>query len=79
MPGSDDHFGNFSRWTDKKLAEAERQYPVGDLRGDELRAEINRRRGRSEHLYTLWATVAAAISALGSMIAAIASLLALRH
>jgi hypothetical protein len=79
MASSEEYFGNFSRWTDKKLADAERQYTAGDLRGEELRAEMNRLRGHREQRYTLWATVAAAISALGSMIAAIASLLTLRH
>jgi hypothetical protein len=49
------------------------------LRRDELRAEMNRRSGRRSQRYILWATVFAAISAFGSMVAAIATLLALRH
>jgi hypothetical protein len=59
-------FGN----GDKELAEAERRYTACG----EPRAEMKRRRGRGAR-YALWAAVAA-----GSMLAAIASLLALyRH
>jgi hypothetical protein len=30
---------HFTEWTDQKLAEKERSYSIGDIYGDELRAE----------------------------------------
>jgi hypothetical protein len=36
-------FGNFGTWSLKELIDKERSFPVGDRRGAELQAEINRR------------------------------------
>lgn len=36
-------FGNFSAWPLKELIEKERSFPVGDMRGAELKTEIDRR------------------------------------
>ena len=62
-------------WTNKELAERLRQYPSGvdPLHGPNLRAEIERRQNQRNRRYTLAAVILAAISALGSMAAAIAS------
>lgn len=70
-------FGNFSEWPLKELLAKERTFTVGDMRGAELQAEITRRRSKRDRQYVLAGVIAAAISAFGSMIAAIASLLAL--
>lgn len=43
-------FGNFSQWSLKELIEAERSFTVGDRRGDEIRAEIDRRIAAKERL-----------------------------
>jgi hypothetical protein len=74
---SDREFGNFSEWPLKKLIEKERSFTVGDLRGTELKAEIQRRYDVRNQRYLLATLIAAATSAFGSMIAAIASLAAL--
>jgi hypothetical protein len=70
-------FGNSSAWSLKELIEKERSFTVGDMRGAELRAEINRRLAQSNQRYVLAGVIAAAVSAFGSMIAAIASLISL--
>jgi hypothetical protein len=74
---SDREFGNFSEWPLKKLIEKERSFAVGDLRGTELKAEIQRRYDARNQRYLRATLIAAAASAFGSMIAAIASLAAL--
>jgi hypothetical protein len=67
----------FSELTDKELGQKERSYPIGDSYGDELRLEINRRDGKRSQRYVLAGIIVAAVSAFGSMIAAIASLIAI--
>jgi hypothetical protein len=76
---SERKFGNFSEWSLKELIEKERSFPVGHLDGAELRAEINRRYTQRNQRYVLASIIAAAISALGSMVAAIASLMVALH
>jgi hypothetical protein len=70
-------FGNFSQWPLKELMEKERSFTVGDMRGEELKAEIQRRRAVQNQRYVRAGAFLAAISAVSSIIAAIASLLAL--
>lgn len=70
-------FGNFSAWPLKELIEKERSFTVGDVRGAELKAEIDRRLTQSNQQQLRTSTIAAAVSAIGSMIAAIASLVSL--
>jgi hypothetical protein len=70
-------FGNFSVWPLKELQAKARTFTVGDMRGKEIQAEIDRRLIERNQRYALAGTVAAAVSALGSMVAAIASLLAI--
>jgi len=76
---SDREFGNFSQWSLKDLVEKERSFTVGDLRGAELQAEIKRWYDQPNQQYLLATLIAAAVSAFGSMIAAIASLAARQH
>jgi hypothetical protein len=68
--------GNFSEWTYKKLKQTERSYPIGHLIGEEIRLEIKRRQAERNQQYVLAGVVAAAFAALGSMVAAFASLMA---
>ena len=70
-------FGNFSQWPLKELIEKERSFTVGDMRGAELKAEIERRRAAQNQCYVRAGAILAAISAVAAIIAAIASLLAL--
>src|SRR5689334_18124069 len=70
-------FGNFSAWALKELNEKERSFTVGDMRGAEIKAEIDRRMAQRNQRQLLTSTIAAAVSAIGSMIAAVASLIAL--
>jgi hypothetical protein len=70
-------FGNFSKWSLKELRAKERSFTVGDMRGAEIQAEIKRRLAQRNQWYILASVIAAAVSAFGSMIAAIASLLEL--
>jgi hypothetical protein len=74
---SEREFGNFSQWPLKELIAKERSFTVGDMRGTELKAEIQRRYDARNQRYLLATLIAAATSAFGSMIAAIASLAAL--
>ena len=67
----------FHEWTRNELRTKERVYPIADEYGEEIRAEIIRRAALRNERYLLASVVVAAISALGSMIAAIATLLAL--
>ncbi len=69
--------GNFSAWPLKELIEKERSFTVGDMRGAELKAEIDRRIAQRSQRQLLTSTIAAAVSAIGSMIAAVASLISL--
>jgi hypothetical protein len=66
-----------SEWSEKELLKKERSYPIGDTYGDELRAEISRRHVQRNQRYMLAGVVVAAISAIGSMLAAVASLLSI--
>lgn len=70
-------FGNFSQWPLKELIEKERSFTVGDSRGAEIKAEIDRRLAQSSQRKLRISTIAAAVSAFGSMIAAIVSLISL--
>ena len=70
-------FGNFSQWPLKELIEKERSFTVGDKRGSELKAEIERRRAASGDRYTKAGAILAAISAVAAIVAAVASLLTL--
>ena len=64
-------------WSRDELLKQERGYPLGQRQGDQIRAEIIRRAALRNERYLLLGIIVAAISALGSMIAAIATLLAL--
>jgi hypothetical protein len=68
-------------WTNRALADRERSYPAGrdPNYGPTVMAEIERRRARSNQLFTFYGLVFTAISAFGSMVAAIASLLVALH
>jgi hypothetical protein len=68
---------NFSAWPLKELIETARSFPVGHLTGTEINAEIDRRITQRNQRQLLTSTIAAAVSAIGSMIAAIASLISL--
>jgi hypothetical protein len=70
-------FGNFKEWPLKELIEKERSFTVGDMRGAELQAEINHRYALRNQRYSLAGIICAAVAAFGSMIAAIASLMAI--
>jgi hypothetical protein len=67
----------FHEWTRNELRTKERVYPIADEYGEEIRAEIIRRAALRNERYLLASVVVAAISALGWMIAAVATLLAL--
>jgi hypothetical protein len=67
----------FGEWPLKDLRERERTFPLGHLIGNEIRAEITRREAKQTRCYVLAGVVAAAISAIASMIAAFASLAAI--
>ena len=67
----------FHEWTRNELRTKERVYPIPDESGEEIRAEIIRRAALRNERYLLASVIVAAISALGSMIAAVATLLAL--
>jgi hypothetical protein len=68
----------FHEWTKDELVRKERAYPLGgEEYGDQIRAEIARRAALRHERYLLLSVIVAAVSALGSMIAAIATLLAL--
>jgi hypothetical protein len=69
---------NLHTWSFKDLKKRERGYGVHDMQAEELRAEIKRRREHRSQIYTLSSVTAAAISAFGSMIAAIVSLMSAR-
>lgn len=66
-------------WTRDELLRKERGYPLGEMYGDQIRAEIIRRTALRNERYLLASVFVAAISALGSMVAAVATLLALYH
>ena len=66
-------------WSRDELLKQERGYPLGQEYGDQIRAETIRRAALRNERYLLLGIIVAAISALGSMIAAIATLLALYH
>ena len=65
------------KWTKDELLKMERGSPLGEVFGDQIRAEIIRRAALRNESYLLASVVVAAISALGSMIAAVATLIAL--
>jgi hypothetical protein len=67
----------FHEWTKNELRTKERVYPIAHESGEEIRAEIIRRAALRNERYLLASVIVAAISALGSMIAAVATLLAL--
>ena len=65
------------KWTKQELLLMERGYPLGEVFGDQIRAVIIRRAALRYERYLLAGIIVAAISALGSMIAALATLIAL--
>ena len=64
-------------WTKDELLQKERGQPLGQIYGDQIRAEIIRRAALRNERYLLAGVIVAAVSALGSMIAAVATLIAL--
>jgi hypothetical protein len=64
-------------WTKDELLLGERGQPLGQVYGDQIRAEILRRATLRNERYLLAGVIVAAVSALGSMIAAVATLIAL--
>ncbi len=64
-------------WTKDELLHGERGQPLGQIFGDQIRAEILRRATLRNERYLLAGIIVAAVSALGSMIAAVATLIAL--
>jgi len=60
-------FGNFSKWSLKELLEKERSYTVGDRRGAELQAEINRRYAQRSQRYSLMNVIATIAIAFGTV------------
>lgn len=71
--------GNYSEQSIKALRKEMRGYTVGDLRRKEIQAELDLRQAESNAHYLFWSIVMAVISAAGSMIAAIASWIAVLH
>jgi hypothetical protein len=68
----------FHQWTKDELVQKERAHPLGgEEYGDQIRSEIERRSAMRHERYLLLSVIVAAVSALGSMIAAIATLIAL--
>ena len=65
------------RVTREELLLKERGYPLGEVYGDQIRAEVVRRAALRIERYLLVSVIVAAISPLGLMVAAIATLLAL--
>ena len=66
--------------SDKELASEMRKYAgFGDTRYPPLRAEFELRQAKYNTRYMFWATVAAAVAAIGSMVAAIASVIGLHY
>ena len=64
-------FGNFSQWPLKELIAKERTFTIGDVRGAELQAEINRRyaqRNQRRSLVNVLSTVVIASSTLAGII-----------
>jgi hypothetical protein len=61
-------------WTKDELLQQERGYPLGQAYGDQIRAEILRRATLRNERYLLAGVI---VAALGSMIAAVATLIAL--
>ncbi|MES2907284.1 MAG: hypothetical protein V4691_09745 [Pseudomonadota bacterium] len=62
-----EEFGNFSKWSYKKLVDKERSFSSTDLRGTELRAEINRRDKLWNKRVVLISTIAAILAALATL------------
>ena len=56
-------FGNFSVWPYRELVKKERQFGVHDMRGEEIRAEIERRRAERNGWYAFISVMAAIVSA----------------
>jgi hypothetical protein len=61
-------FGNFSKWPLKELIESERSFPAGDRRGNELRAEIDRRLAVQKKRTSSINTIAAVIGAVAAIV-----------
>jgi hypothetical protein len=60
-------FGNFSRWSLKDLIAKERSFTVGDSRGAELQAEINRRYAKRNQRYSLVNVISTVVIAFGTI------------
>jgi len=59
-------FGNFSQWPLKELIAKERSFTVGDSRGAELQAEINRRYAKRNQRYSLVNVISTVVIAFGT-------------
>ena len=70
---------NFQEWPLWELLEKEREFPQDHAGGKEIRAEIARRRAQRDRWILLASVMAAAVSAIGSMLAAIASWFTILH
>jgi len=69
---------NFHAWSTRALEIRERGYSQTDAHAVEMRAELQRRYNKRIRRYTFATITAAAISAIGSMIAAIANVMVVR-
>jgi hypothetical protein len=58
-------FGNFSQWSLNELIEKERTFTVGDFRGAEIKAEIDRRLAQRNQRQLRTRIIIAAVSAIG--------------
>ena len=71
--------GNYGAQSAKALRAEIRTYTVGDLRRREIQAELDLRQAEANARYLFWSVIMATLAAGGSMIAAIASLIALHY
>jgi|SRR5271155_1229104 len=60
-------FGNFSQWPLKDLIAKERSFTVGDARGAELQAEINRRYAKRNQRYSFVNVLSTVVIAFGTV------------
>ncbi|MGP8231238.1 MAG: hypothetical protein ACLQL2_01035 [Methylovirgula sp.] len=63
----------------EELRQEIRHYAVGDNRRTQIQAELDLRQAKNTENLLFWSTIAAAIAACGSMIAAIASVVVAFH
>jgi hypothetical protein len=60
-------FGNFSQWPLKELLKKARSFTVGDFRGAEIQAEINRRYAVRNQRYSLVNVISTVVIAFGTI------------